>query len=263
MSPDAPAYRKIADALRTKIRTGELAPGALLPTQAELAERYAVARMTVRQALTELSNEGLIFAQQGRGTIVRERRPVVYRPGAEYFPRITRRLDRFMAKLQKEGRESAQSIDVAVEAADAFVAQRWQIEPGEPVAVRRRVRYVDGEPFNINDTYYRYDLARATAIMNPADIPSGSNNVLDAKGYAEVRAIDEIYVRMPLQEEIRRLHLQPGTPVAVHVVTGYTASEEPCRVDVFVLPGDRHVILSERIRPDTADDTSQIEDDTK
>jgi GntR family transcriptional regulator len=96
--------------------------------------------------------------------------------------------------------------------------------------------------------------------MSPADIPSGSNNVLDAKGYAEVRAVDEIYVRMPSQEEIRRLKLQPGTPVAVHVVTGYTAEDAPCRVDVFVLPGDRHIIVSERTRPTTADDTSQIED---
>lgn len=261
MTPDAPTYRRIAADLRERIRSGDLKPGDKIPTQAELAERYQVARMTVRQALTELTNDGLIFAQQGRGTIVRERRPVVYRPGAEYFPRITRRLDRFMATLQKEGRQTAQTIEIAVEPADEFVAYRWQIEPGEPVAVRKRVRYVDGEPFNINDTYYRLDLAADTAIMNPADIPTGSNNVLDAKGYAETRAIDEIYVRMPLPDEIRRLNLQPGTPVAAHVVTGYTAKDEPCRVDVFVLPGDRHVIITERIRPTSADDTSFIEDE--
>jgi DNA-binding GntR family transcriptional regulator len=261
MSADAPAYRRIADDLRQRIRSGDLAPGDLLPTQVDLAEQYGVARMTARQALAELANEGLIFAQQGKGTIVRERRPVVYRPQAEYFPRTTRQLDRFLATLQRQGRQSSQSIEVAVESADPFVAQRWEIEPGQSVAVRKRVRYVDDEPFNINDTYYRYDLAADTAIMNPADIPSGSNNVLDAKGYAEVRAVDEIYVRMPSQEEVRRLHLQPGTPVAVHVVTGYTANDEPCRVDVFVLPGDRHVIVYERIRPTTADDTSYIEDE--
>ena len=260
MSPEQPAYRKIADDLRARIKSGELPPGALLPTQVELSEQYGVARMTTRQALAELANEGLVLSQQGKGVTVRTRRPVVYRPQAEYDPRTSRRLDRFMATIQREGRTSAQTIEVAVMSADPFVAERLGIQPQEPVAVRKRVRFVDDEPFNINDTYYRYDLAKDTAIMNPADIPGGSNNVLDAKGYAEVRAMDEFYIRMPEPEEIRRLQLRPGTPVAAHIVTGYTATNESCRCDVFILPGDRHVIIYERIRPDTADDTSQIVD---
>lgn len=256
------AYRQIADDLRAQITSGELPPGSLLPTQVVLAERYGVARMTVRQAIAQLANEGLVISQQGKGVIVREHAPVVYRPQAEYEPRISGRLDRFMAAMHKEGRPSSQIIDVAVVNADLFIAQRLGIEIGEPVVVRRRVRHVDGQPWNVNDTYYRYDLAIDTEIMNPADIPGGSNNVLDAKGYQEARAIDEFFIRMPTQEEIRRLKLRPGTPVAAHVVTGYTADDDVARVDVFILPGDRHVILYERIRPHSADDMSKIDDDT-
>lgn len=261
MSADQAAYRKIADDIRKQIREGALAPGDLLPTQQELSERYGVARMTTRQAIAELVNEGLVSGQQGKGVIVRSRQHMVYRPQAEFEPRTSSEMDRFMSALHREGRTPSQSIDVAVVSAPAFVAKRLEVEPNSRVVVRRRVRYIDGDPFNINDTYYRFDLAINTEIMNPDDIPRGSNNVLTDFGYREVRAIDEFYIRMPDPDEVRRLALQPGTPVALHSVTGYTEKDEVTRCDLFVLPGDRHVILYERVHPSDPDTIAKVGDD--
>jgi DNA-binding GntR family transcriptional regulator len=51
---------------------------------------------------------------------------------------------------------------------------------------------------------------------------------------------------MPRPSEATRLQLGPGTPVAVHYATGYTADGQPVRVVENVLPGDRHVIVYER-----------------
>jgi GntR family transcriptional regulator len=51
---------------------------------------------------------------------------------------------------------------------------------------------------------------------------------------------------MPTPHEARRLDLSPGTPVAMHVITGYGADEQPLRCVLSVLPGDRHVIVDER-----------------
>ena len=247
MSPNAPTYRKIAEDLRAQIQAGELPAGATLPTQQELAERYSVARMTARQAIGELINEGLVVSQQGKGATVRKVQRMIYRPQSEREPRTTKEMDRFMAEFSSVGRKPEQSIEVAVVPASEFIAKRLNVSVGDPVAVRKRIRFLDGEPFNINDTYYRYDLASDTAIMNPADLPRGSNYVLEEKGLSEVRVMDEFYVRMPVPDETHRLALRAGTPVAVHVATGYTASDEPMRCDVFILPGDRHVIVYERI----------------
>ena len=259
MSAQLPAYRRIAEDIRARIASGDLPPGALLPTQQELQEQYGVARMTARQAVAELINEGLVASQQGKGVTVRSQDHMIYRPQSEFEPRISRGMDRFTAVLTKEGRMPSQSIDVAVTSAPRLIAERLGITPGSRVAVRKRIRSLDGEPFNINDTYYVYDLVANTEIMDPADIPRGSNNVLADFGYREVRAIDEFYVRMPDPEEIRRLRLRPGTPVAVHYVTGYTAKDEPTRCDVFILPGDRLAIRYERVHPENADDMSQVE----
>ncbi|GAA5073586.1 DNA-binding GntR family transcriptional regulator [Thermocatellispora tengchongensis] len=64
-------YRQIADDLRAQIEVGEIAPGAAVPSEAELRERYAASRNTVRQALAVLQGEGLIVAEHGRGRFVR------------------------------------------------------------------------------------------------------------------------------------------------------------------------------------------------
>jgi DNA-binding transcriptional regulator YhcF (GntR family) len=80
-----PPYQQVAAAVRAAILTRTLAPGDKLPSQAELAKRYGVARMTVQQALRILKDEGLTYSWQGSGVYVRERtaKPVGLRPHIE------------------------------------------------------------------------------------------------------------------------------------------------------------------------------------
>lgn len=67
-----PSYRLIAADLRERIERGELRPGDVLPSEAELTAQYRVSRGTTRQAFLELQAAGLIDAVQGRGRFVRE-----------------------------------------------------------------------------------------------------------------------------------------------------------------------------------------------
>jgi DNA-binding GntR family transcriptional regulator len=101
MCAAVPAYRRIADDIRTRITSGELGPGDLLPTQMELQDQYGVARMTARQAISALVNEGLVTSQQGKGVVVRNRQHMTYRPQAEHEPRISRNMDRFTSAFSR------------------------------------------------------------------------------------------------------------------------------------------------------------------
>jgi DNA-binding GntR family transcriptional regulator len=65
-------WRQVADDLTADIRSGELPPGARLPSEVELAEIYGVARVTIRRAVAELRKDGLVVVVHGRGTFVRE-----------------------------------------------------------------------------------------------------------------------------------------------------------------------------------------------
>jgi DNA-binding GntR family transcriptional regulator len=71
LSP-GPQYRSIAVELRAQIKSGELLPGAALPSESALAERYGVARGTARHALAELEGAGLVESVHGKGRYVRD-----------------------------------------------------------------------------------------------------------------------------------------------------------------------------------------------
>lgn len=77
-----PPYAQIAADLRRQIRTGELAPGAKLPSIRELAGTYGVAQMTVQHAMGELRKAGLVLSHQGRGVFVSDPLPETVREPA-------------------------------------------------------------------------------------------------------------------------------------------------------------------------------------
>lgn len=240
--------QRIADGLRAGILDGSLPAGGRLPTEAELMERHQVARNTVRDALGLLVHEGLIEARRPLGYFVRDRHRMDYRPQSDLRPRPDDLVqDVFLTTdFGIAGREPSQTIEVSIVAPPPVVAERLRLDAGALVVVRRRVRFLDGEPFYGNDSYFPMDVAEQTAIMSPADIARGANQELARHGRVQVRAVDEFFVRMPTPGEVRRLELSPGTPVAVHVITGFDADNRPLRCVLSVLPGDRHVIVYDR-----------------
>lgn len=240
-------YQQIADVLRERIYRGELPPGAQLPSEQGLIEQYEVSRNTVRLAVGVLVNEGLVESGQGKGSFVRRRAPLRFfasrTDSRKRRERTTR--DAFQSDTTEQGRTGSLHIEVGIVYPPEDIASRLGLAEGEAVAVRRRIQYVDGDPYATADTYFPLELVRGTAITQPDDIPRGANAVLDDIGHAQVRWLDEVTVRMPTTDEVHRLKLSPGTPVAILVRTGYDTDEIPVRVFVTVLPGDRYTLVWE------------------
>jgi DNA-binding GntR family transcriptional regulator len=244
-----PTYQQIADLIRAKISSGELTSGSKIPTEIELSQQFGVARGTVRQGLAALVHEGLIEPARPRGYFVRRPELSYYRPQSEWRPQpASPEMDRWMEDQTIQGREPSQSIKLEIIQAPPRIAERLELEGEALVVVRRRVRYIDSEPFNINDSFYPYEIVKESEIMSPIDIARGASQVLTELGHEQVRAIDEIEARMPLPEEVTRLELGPGTPVLVHRLTGFTAKGTPVRCAVTVLVGSKHVMLFERTK---------------
>jgi GntR family transcriptional regulator len=68
-------YARVADHVAARIAAGELAPGAMLPGEREMAAEYGVAIGTVRRAVEELRDRGLVVTLAGKGTYVTEAPP--------------------------------------------------------------------------------------------------------------------------------------------------------------------------------------------
>src|SRR5258708_34892711 len=108
-SSERAVYKQIADHLRAAIARERLREGDQLPSETQLMAHYGVARMTVRNALRILQDEGLVTAEHGRGVYVRARPPV-------------RRLasDRFAQRHRKEGK-AALTVEAEQAGAEAAV----------------------------------------------------------------------------------------------------------------------------------------------
>jgi len=135
------AWRQIADALREEIAGGLVAAGTRLPTEAELARRFAVNRHTLRRAVAALAGEGLVRADQGRGTFVAAP-PLAYP--------ITRRT-RFTAAVVAAARTPARVLlDAAIEAATPALARRLALPAGTPLHRLETLSIVDGAPVAVS-----------------------------------------------------------------------------------------------------------------
>ena len=96
--PRAP-YRQVGDDLRHKIDAGDYRPGTRLPSVRQLATDYSVSSQTVQRALRELSQAGLVVAQQGRAFFVRDpHRPIHQEPD---IPELAKRLDAVETELRE------------------------------------------------------------------------------------------------------------------------------------------------------------------
>ena len=139
---EAPAYIRIAAALREAIETGELPPRSALPPERELCLEYAVSRMTARRALGVLESEGLVYRSGTRGTFVAE-------------PRIQLRLGSFSHEVTRSGRHPGAELLWAEERPAApVVAQMLGLAIGAPVHALHRLRRSDDEPLALETTYY-------------------------------------------------------------------------------------------------------------
>lgn len=246
-----PLYEQVADRLRAAIEGGELKPGDQVPSEAELSEQHDVSRQTVRLALQQLTQAGLVTSGRGRGRYVRSYTPLQLR--MSHFESRTHHeqhgdpsLDAWASDVKESGREPRQQVDVGIILPPPKVAARLQLSADEDfVVVRRRIRFVDDVPCQLADSYFSESLVRGTPLMEPRDV-AGRGGILASIGHPQARFVDEITIRMPTKDEVERLGgLQTGTPVAEHVRTGYGKDDTPLRVMVTTVPGDRNVLVYE------------------
>ena len=152
-------YQEIADELRTRLGSGELGAGRLLPSESELSSDYAASRVTVRRALEVLRDEGLVDSRQGFGWFV----------AADPVRQALGRLGTIESQLAAEGVHSERRVlDFRFVAAPARVRKLLDCET---VLRVRRLNLADGEPFALVTVWcpeaYGAELSRADVERSP------------------------------------------------------------------------------------------------
>jgi GntR family transcriptional regulator len=138
-------YRKVADDIKTAIGAGAYPPGALLPSEAELAERYAVSRGTIRQAFAALRADGVIASRRGA------RRVVIGGPRVQSFGELLSfsRWARAIGEVP-----SGRVVSLERRAATPAESSRLSLSDEAPVYFLVRVRLLSGRPVMLERAVY-------------------------------------------------------------------------------------------------------------
>lgn len=205
-----PMYRQIADTLRERVQRGELKPGDALPTESALQEEFAVSRVTVRQALKQLTQEAIIESIQGSGSYVK----------AERVNYDIYQLTSFYEKLADRNVETHSDVRV-FEAIDACqeMAEKLQIVMGDKIWHVKRVRFIQQKPVTLEETW-----------MPLALFPDLTWQVMENSKYHFIEAVkkrvidrseQEIVPVMPSEEAVKLLGLDPNQPILEKISRGY------------------------------------------
>ena len=250
-------HRQIADDLRRRIESGDLEEGKQIPTEKQLAKDYNMSLNTVRTALKELENRGLVDKRHGKGTWVIERvDPIVITlsgdpekgPGGGEGHVYVKEVDR-SGRSRREDPPHVQIIK-----ASSAVAGLLQIAAGTDVILRHQKRYVDERPWSLQASYYpRSLLSRAPRLLDTDDIEEGTVTYMAECGIKQAGYQDAIEWRAPNEEEtayfrfpadgyvqvveIRRIAFdQKGNSVRL-TITAYRADRNRFVLNFGTVPG--------------------------
>ena len=205
-------------------------------------EQYGVARMTARQALSVLQNEGLTSARKGAGVFVRDFRPIV-RQGISRLSRQGWESGRGIWDRDADGRSlTVDKIKVREAKASGYVADVFGLEDGELVIVRDRRYLLDGRPVLLAVSSFPVAIARGTPVAEVNTGPGGVYARLAELGFAPGHYLEDLRSRMPSGDEASVLGLDPGTPVITIVRTAYAADGTAVEVNEMTLDASAYVL---------------------
>ncbi|MEX0731692.1 MAG: GntR family transcriptional regulator [Aquisalimonadaceae bacterium] len=224
-----PLYVQIKETLRQRILDGTYLPHDRLPSESELMRAFGVSRITIRQALRDLHNEGLVFSAQGKGSFVSKPKAV----------QNIQRLEGFAEAMAAKGYEAtAKLISIQERRPARSVAAALELSAGEDVVEVCRVRYLNRQPVSLDLSFFPLDIGHRLFRHDlTGDIFPLLENALGIPlGAADIR----IDAALADGDGIRHLNLKLGEPLLQVERLTYTADGRPVDFEYLRFRGDSY-----------------------
>ncbi|MGB0747291.1 MAG: phosphonate metabolism transcriptional regulator PhnF [Magnetospiraceae bacterium] len=225
----APLWRQISAQIRDDVLSGRIGAGARLPTENAFAQQFGVNRHTVRRAIADLTEKGLLRADQGRGTFVQE--------NVLDYP--IRRRTRFTETVMRTGRSQGRVIlATATLRAGRRIAAPLGISVQAVVLQIRAVSELDGRPLGLSETYFE-----KKRFPDLAEFAVETRSITQALRHCGVedyfRKTTRVMGRLPSREEAELLKQPVTRPVLVTEAVDIDPVDQPLSFGVTVWAGDR------------------------
>jgi GntR family transcriptional regulator len=234
--PKGRALREILEAL-----VAEQPPGSALPSERELAERFGLARMTVRGEIERLTAEGLIYRLHGRGTFVAE-------------PRVAQAVtfSSFSEDMRARGVEPGSTVrSQELTEADGFLAGVLAVAPGAPLLRLDRVRTADDRPMAIELAFLPTE--RFPGVDGVDFTDASLFEVLAARFGVRLRDADQRVVAVPIEgDDAVSLEVDEGAPGLRFYTLARDDEGAPVYYATSLFPGDRYEVELRQTRPESS-----------
>lgn len=214
-----PMYKQIKEILRTEITSGAADP-AVPMTEAQLLERFGVSRAPIRQALSDLTNEGFVYRKQGKGTFpvvgARVARPADVRPGG---------LAQFLADKGLKPTSVVSPPERVIP--PGHVRRRLQLPDDELVVHFTRLMSIEGEPLVDADIYIRGPEGFAPSVEFLEDRGSALDLLEREYGIVLDRAEHEAWATSATAAQASSLGVPEGSPLLAIETTFYSVGGVP------------------------------------
>ncbi|WP_026690794.1 GntR family transcriptional regulator [Alteribacter aurantiacus] len=232
-SSSIPLYVQVKSILKDEISHGHYHPGDKLPTEKELTSRFDISRMTLRQAMNALVEEGLLLRLKGIGTIVQERK----------LEQTLTTLKSFTEDIIERGMTpSTKVISFQREKGNLAAVEKLGLTLTDELWVTKRIRYADKEPFSIEK-----NIVSAQKLPNlTKEIMNHSlHNHIKEEGYKMARAKTTIEAAIPSEKEKELLHIKDNSPILIVERITYLSNGEVIEWSVSKNRSDRYKFTAE------------------
>lgn len=195
-------YVQIRETLRQQIKNGQLEPGQKLPAEDELAAQFGVSRMTVRQGISDLIDEGVLYRRRGVGTFVAQ----------FHIERDHNKLTNFLETAQAAGfTAEVRLLNREVVPARMTVAKALALQESEPVIRIQTLRLANGVPITVYDEYVPYRLYPQLLQEDLRSRPAWQ--ILESHGYTIKRAVQRVEARLADADTASLLEIDENAPI--------------------------------------------------
>ncbi|WP_217595079.1 UTRA domain-containing protein [Cohnella sp. GbtcB17] len=217
VSNQNPLYLQLKQIIKEDISRGVYKAGQKLPPEAEIGKTYGVSRITVRRAITDLVEEGVLHSQQGKGSYVRELKE----------KRELISVGSFSDMTTASGKTpSNQILSNLIIDADEKLAETFRIAVGDPVLKLNRLLFIDNEPFIIETSYF--PLAHMPDLEKYVAASSSTYQILKSKYGIEPAYSDKtLEVVLASDYESGLFQCDRGTPLYLIDKITYDKQDRP------------------------------------
>jgi GntR family transcriptional regulator len=238
MAAILPIYYQIKQTIRSWIVNKEFDPGQRIPSENELAERFNVSRLTVRQAISQLSQEGFLTSRRGEGTFITENVDLIESYSFEFRGLID---DFFFAQIAPV---KAKSVEIGKKIATKLIREKLGLSKEvEEVVQIKRIRYLKDRLLTYTVNYLPMEIGMK--IREKALYEKSLLQVLEQDlGIRFTGAVQTIEAQFADQEVAKNLAIPSGSPVLFVERIMYTKKQRPVEIFQSSYRGDMYKFIA-------------------